>query len=94
MIGFVSSAKYFAARRRMSRSSRSRAFSRSSFRIRSASVIAAASDWSVLPARGFDEKRATQFFRVLRLIPSSAATEFSDAPSVDSYKATASRLNC
>ena len=54
-------------------------------------MIAAASDWSVLPARGFDEKRATQFFRVLRLIPSSAATEFSDAPSVDSYKATASR---
>lgn len=91
---FVSSAKYSAARRRMSRSSRSRAFSRPSFRIRSASAIAAASDWSVLPARGFDEKRATQFYRVLRLIPSSAATEFSDAPSVDSYKATASRLNC
>lgn len=34
----VSSAKYFAALRRMSRSSFSRAFSRSSWRIRSASV--------------------------------------------------------
>jgi hypothetical protein len=57
-------------------------------------VIAAASDWSALPARGFDEKRATQALRVLRLIPSSAAVDFSDAPSVDSYNATASRLNC
>ena len=92
--GYTTGTHPDAARRRMSRSSRSRALSRSSFRIRSVSVIAAASDSSVLPARGFDEKRATQFFRVLGLIPSSAATEFSDAPSVDSYKATASRLNC
>ncbi len=62
-------------------------------RIRSASVIAAASDWSALPARGLLEKRAIQALRVLRLMPSSVATDFSDGPSVDSYKA-ASRLNC
>lgn len=58
-----------------------------------ASAILAACYSSVLPALGSDEKRAIQFFRVLRLIPSSLAVEASEARSVFSYNATASRLN-
>src|SRR5699024_10492064 len=87
---FVYSAKYLAALRKMSRSSRSSAFSFFSCRICSASdktVVSLALVEACAPYL------LIQFFRVIRLTPRSLAICWSEAPSEFSYKATASRLN-
>ena len=81
---FVSSAKYFAALRRLSRSSRRRAFSRSSWRIRSASVTDdEASEVGEKPetvVRAPVPYFLTQICKVLQLMPRSAAKALIDTP--------------
>src|SRR5699024_12844988 len=78
---FVSSAKYFAALRRISRSSRSRLTSRCSWRIRSASVTECGEGVSVVVmlARAPVPYFLSQFWSVLRLTPRSVAIVWIDA---------------
>src|SRR5699024_8160902 len=104
---FVSSAKYLAALRRISRSSRSLAFSRSNTRMRSVlespsagvrALLAAATGLATFSPLALVlvpvPKESSQVRRELRLTPRSEAIALTVAPGVDSYNATASCLSC
>src|SRR5690625_6995404 len=91
----VSSAKYFAALRKISRSSRNLAFSFSNARMRSESDTAAA--WALASIVRVFLPVPNSFFHCCneaRLNTSSAAAAARDKSSLFSYRATASLLNC
>src|SRR5699024_3355004 len=90
----VSSAQYFAALRRISRSTRSRLFSRSGWRIRSGLASLAVGDEPASLAATLVSNCLYQYLRVERLIPSSFAALRIEASGLASSIATASRLNC
>ena len=90
----VSPAKYFAAFRRISRSSSS---SRTFFRKAAFFASSGAGGWAASGVRRPRGRLApaalTQFRKVSGLIPRSAATDLIVASGRDSYSATASALN-
>src|SRR5699024_2413676 len=91
----VSSAKYFAALRKISRSSRNLAFSFSNARMRSESDTASA--WalaSIVRVFLLVPNAVFHCCNEARLTPSPAAAADRDTSSVFSYWATASLLNC
>ena len=88
------SAEYFAALRRISRSSRSLAFSFSNCRMRSESFAA----WALSCTAFVRERLPVPYFLThecseTRLTPGSADAVSSESSSLFSYRATASRLN-